>query len=61
MKNTTELLIKIRETEERLFICLDQWNNEDYMSNLMLCDKIKLSNRIDSLNIEYSMFCAQKQ
>jgi hypothetical protein len=53
-------LIDIKALEKKLLINLDNWNNEDYMSKIKLCDKVKLSKKIDSLNHEYSVSLAQK-
>jgi hypothetical protein len=53
-------LIEIKALEEKLFINLNNWNNEDYMSRLKLCDKVKLNKKIDSLNYDYSVYLATK-
>ena len=54
-------LIDIKELENKLFISLNNWNNEGYMSRLKLCDKHKLRNKIDSLNFQYSVFLLNKE
>jgi hypothetical protein len=53
-------LIDIKELENRLFDNLAKWNNETYIGRLKLCDRIKLSKKIDSLNYEYSVSLAMR-
>ena len=53
-------LIDIKELENRLFYNLAKWNNKTYIGRLKLCDRIKLSKKIDSLNYEYSVSLAMR-
>jgi|AACY02.6.fsa_nt_gi hypothetical protein len=53
-------LIEIKKLEEQLFHNLENWNNEDCMKRMKVCDRVKLSNKIDSLSYEYSVSLAVK-
>lgn len=47
-------LIDLKSLEQKLFKLLALWNDDNYIKNQKICDIVKLSKKIDSLNYNYS-------
>ena len=47
-------LIDLKSLEQKLFKLLALWHDDNYIKNLKICDLVKLSKKIDSLNYNYS-------
>jgi hypothetical protein len=53
-------LIDLKSLEQKLFKLLALWNDDNYMKSLKICDIVKFSKKIDSLNFYYSTFLIHK-
>jgi hypothetical protein len=53
-------LIDLKILEQKLFKNIALWNDENYMKTLKVCDIVKLSKKIDSLNFNYSTSLIEK-
>jgi hypothetical protein len=53
-------IVDLKILEQKLFKNIALWHDDIYIKRLKVCDIVKLSKKIDSLNHQYSISLVQK-
>jgi hypothetical protein len=48
-------IVDLKILEQKLFKNIALWHDDNYIKRLKVCDIVKLSKKIDSLNYQYSI------